>query len=236
MEIAVAAPTKVHRALLWRFVVGTGSGALTGLLIGGIGTRIAMLVLRLSSDAGLHGAQTDDGFEIGRISTETFFLLTVCGGLGAALGLAYVILRPALPARGRSLLVAAFVGLTMGADIVNPGSFDFSALDPKAFAVASFALVPGLTAFAMVKLTDRLLEVEPWSSKLLAIVLAVASLVLNVVLVAVAVAYLAVYVIQGRPRLVAPILRVGRIVVPVALAILSVAAGIELWRDASELM
>jgi hypothetical protein len=236
MEAGVRRETGEARELLWRFVVGMGVGALAGGVIGGIGTRAAMLVLRLASEDGFQGLDTDDGFVIGRVSTATFFLLTVTAGVGAALGLVYVLVRSALPGRGRSLVVSAFVGLFMGADIVNPNSFDFSALDPKLFAVASFTLLPGFAAFAMVKLVDRLLEVEPWSSRPLSALLVVASLVLNIVLVLVGLVYLALYALRRRSRVAEPVLRIARVVVPIVLVVLTVRAGVELWRDANALL
>jgi hypothetical protein len=41
---------------------GVSSGSVAGLLIGGVGGRLAMFVLRLTSDPALRGAKTDDGF------------------------------------------------------------------------------------------------------------------------------------------------------------------------------
>ncbi len=61
---------------------GVSAGFISGVLIGGVGGRLAMLVLRLTSDPALRGAQTDDGFTIGVFSTETLFLLGVTAGLG----------------------------------------------------------------------------------------------------------------------------------------------------------
>jgi hypothetical protein len=68
---------------------GVSAGFISGLLIGGVGGRLAMFLLRLTSDPALRGAQTDDGFTIGVFSTETLFLLGVTAGLGI-LGGAFV--------------------------------------------------------------------------------------------------------------------------------------------------
>ena len=38
---------------------------MAGLLVGGVGGRVAMLLLRLTSDPRLRGLETDDGFTIG---------------------------------------------------------------------------------------------------------------------------------------------------------------------------
>ena len=224
------------REVAWRFVVGAGAGAIVGVVIGGIAGRLAMLVLRLGSSDALHGATTDDGFVIGRISTATFFLLMVTGGLGAASGVVYVVIRRALPSRGRPLLLGVVAALVTGANIVDPKSFDFSALDPKAFAIVAFTVLPGLAAFTIAIVIERLLVVEPWSSRPLAIVLSIAALVLNIVLVVVAALAGAALGLRRAPVLADRLLSVARIVVPVALVAVAVRSGVDLWRDASALL
>jgi hypothetical protein len=47
------------------------AGFLAGVLIGGVGGRLAMLALRLTSGPSLHGVSTDDGFTIGRVSLQS---------------------------------------------------------------------------------------------------------------------------------------------------------------------
>lgn len=224
------------REVAWRFVVGAGAGAIVGVVLGGIGGRLAMLVLRLGSSNTLHGLATDDGFLVGRISTETFFLLIVAGGLGAASGVAYVAVRGALPSRGRPLQLGVVVALVTGADIVDPRSFDFSALDPKAFAIAAFTVLPGLAAFTIVMAIERLLAIEPWSSRPLAIVLSLAALVLNVVLVVVVAVAGVALGLRRSPVLAGRLLSVARFVVPVALVAVAARSGVELWRDANALL
>lgn len=220
----------------WRFLVGAGAGAIVGVVIGGIGGRLAMLVLRLGSSDTLHGLATDDGFTIGRVSTETFFLLMVAGGLGAASGVVYVAIRRALPSRGRPLLTGVVVALVTGADIVDPGSFDFSALDQKPFAIAAFTVLPGLAAFTVVTAIERLLVIEPWSSRPLAIVLSLAALVLNVVLVVVVAVAGVALGLRRSPVLADRLLSVARVVVPLALVAVAARSGVELWRDASDIL
>jgi hypothetical protein len=224
------------REVSWRFVVGAGAGAIVGVVMGGIGGRLAMLMLRVGSSDALHGATTDDGFVIGRISTATFFLLIVTGGLGAASGVVYVVIRRALPSRGSPLLLGVVAALVTGADIVDPGSFDFSALDPKAFAIVAFAVLPGLAAVAIAMVVERLLVVEPWSSRLLGIVLSIAALILNIVLVVVAALAGVALGLRRSPALADRVLSVARLVVPLALVAVAVRSGVELWRDANVLI
>ena len=86
-------------------LLGASSGALAGFLIGGVLGRIAMFVLRLTSPDAVMGRESDDGFTIGQISTETLFLIVVTTTLGALVGVAYVAARPAVP--GRWMIAAA---------------------------------------------------------------------------------------------------------------------------------
>jgi len=71
---------------------GVSAGFVAGVLIGGVGGRLAMLALRLTSDPSLHGVLTDDGFTIGRVSLETLFLLGVTAGLEVLQPLVAIIL------------------------------------------------------------------------------------------------------------------------------------------------
>jgi hypothetical protein len=90
---------------------GVSAGFLAGVLIGGVGGRLAMLALRLTSDPSLHGVSTDDGFTIGRVSLQTLFLLGVTAGLGMAGGLFYLVVRRWIPSRWRIPLMTLFFAL-----------------------------------------------------------------------------------------------------------------------------
>ena len=80
-------------AVAWWVLVGVGSGAIAGFLIGGVGGRLAMLLLRLTSPDLVIGMTSDDGFEIGVLSTSTLGLLAGMTLLGAVNGLLYAALR-----------------------------------------------------------------------------------------------------------------------------------------------
>jgi hypothetical protein len=90
------------RTVLARISVTCAIGALTGAVIGGVGGRLAMFVLRLMSDPSLHGRETDDGFTIGVISGATLFLVGLTAFLGVAGALVYAATRSWVPARLRS--------------------------------------------------------------------------------------------------------------------------------------
>src|SRR5439155_4938327 len=109
--------TPAVREMAWRCLVAIGAGAIVGLVIGGVGGRLVMLVLRLTSDSSVQGVLTDDGFRIGQFTTATIFLLTVTAGLGGATSALYLFVRGALPRPGRAIVWGLFMGLYGGADI-----------------------------------------------------------------------------------------------------------------------
>jgi hypothetical protein len=137
---------------------GVSGGFLPGVLIGGVGGRLAMLVLRLTSDPALRGAKTDDGFTIAVVSTQTLFLLGVTAGLGIAGGVFYLIVRGWLPDRGRVAMMSIFFGLVGGAGLVSADGLDFSRLSPLPLAVAMFIAIPVAYGAAMTWLTERMLR------------------------------------------------------------------------------
>jgi hypothetical protein len=195
-----------------------------------------MFGLRLTSSDAVLGVTTDDGFEIGQFTTATLFLLTVTAGLGGATGATYFVVRRALPKRGRVLLWAAVVGLFIGADLLKPQSLDFTLLSPQSFAVASFILLPAVAAFLIAFVLERLLVLEPWSSRRLTGVLALGALPLAPVLPVLLVLFGATLLLQRRPRLHTMALRLARVAVPLLLVVLAAISGDELWRDTREIL
>ena len=134
------------------------AGALSGLVIGGVGGRIAMLILRLTSDSTLHGLETDDGFTIGIVSTASFFLLIFTTLLGMVGGLVYLATRRWLPERSRAWLFAGLTGVVGATLIIRPGGIDFTRLDPLALAVAMFVAIPAAYGVTTSRLTERFLR------------------------------------------------------------------------------
>jgi hypothetical protein len=159
-----------------RLGAGIWAGLIPGLVIGGVGGRMAMFVLRLTSDPRLHGLETDDGFVIGKFTGDTVFLLLVGSALGAAGGVFYLIVRPWLPERTRSLAMAVLAALVGGAVVIRPDGIDFTLLEPLWLAIVMFVLLPGLYGFAMSLLAEKLLDdaagprLTGWASSLLPLV------------------------------------------------------------------
>lgn len=107
-------------AFVWRWLLlGGAAGGWAGLLVGGVGGRIAMFVLRLTSSASVRGIQSDDDFTIGQISGATAFLLAITTVLGMVVGIVLVSVRSQLPGLlGASLIVLA--AGTLGAERPSP--------------------------------------------------------------------------------------------------------------------
>ena len=79
----------------------TAAGALLGLLVGGVGGRLAMMLLAQLNPE-VHGRDSDDGFEMGQVSGATFNLLFVAmliGILGGAIYLALTLFSNAIIGR-----------------------------------------------------------------------------------------------------------------------------------------
>ncbi|MGE4032393.1 MAG: hypothetical protein AB7I08_19420 [Thermoleophilia bacterium] len=136
------------------------AGVIAGLAVGGIGGRVAMRVLVLTTDDRLDGITSDDGFAIDRFSVDTLNLVLACGLGGALAGGAYGLLRMAL--RGGRWVVAAgvavAVGASAGAAIVNVDGIDFILLEPLWLTVALFVALPAAWGSSVVLLTEWLLR------------------------------------------------------------------------------
>jgi hypothetical protein len=219
---------------------GVSAGFVSGLLIGGVGGRLAMLLLRLTSDPALRGAKTDDGFTIGVFSTQTLFLLGVTAGLGIVGGLFYLVVRGWIPERWRVVVMTVYVGLVGGTGLVRPDGIDFRALSPLPLAVAMFVAIAVAYGAAMPWLTERMLREDsvmrrrPWPWIVGLLPLAAANIVGILVL---GLAMLVLLVRRSAPTTIAawrsPIATwIGRML----LLVTAVISGAKLVRDSFEIL
>jgi hypothetical protein len=135
-------------------------GFLAGVLVGGVGGRIAMLILRLTSTPAVRGLESDDGFVIGQISAATVFLLILTGVLGAAGGLVYLAVRTWIPPRWRVAAAAVVAGALGGLAVIDPVGLDFTVLGPLSLAVAMFVALPAAYGALMSVWVERRLGAE----------------------------------------------------------------------------
>lgn len=153
------------RIAIARLGSGLMGGFLCGLVIGGIGGRLAMFLLRVTSDPALSGRETDDGFIIGSFTGSTFFLLIFTALIGLIGGLFYLIVRNWFSERTRPLMMGLLSAAVGGALIVRPDGIDFTELEPRPLAIALFVVIPALGGIAMSLLIERLLRSAEARSK-----------------------------------------------------------------------
>lgn len=136
------------------------AGTALGLLLGGIGGRIAMRILFLTTGDSVRGLMSDDGFEIGRFTASTIILLIFAAIAGAIAGAAYGLIRTvtAGPTWVVALGVSVAAGLGEGAVLVTTEGVDFRLLEPLWLAIALFVLIPAVWGASVVLLTQRLLR------------------------------------------------------------------------------
>lgn len=159
MSASVAQPgeTWVEAAVdvVRRLSAVTAAGGLLGLLVGGVGGRLAMsLLARLNPE--VSGVVSDDGFTMGRITGATFSLLllgTLLGVVGAGI---YFVLRHLMvgPRWFQVLSVSVGPAVVVGSQVVHTDGVDFT-LDPLLLAVGLFVLVPGVYGALLTVLAER---------------------------------------------------------------------------------
>ena len=156
--------------------LGAAAGGLGGVLIGGVVGRIAMFILRLTSDDFVRGIESDDGFTIGRFDlVSTLQLLGVTLLMGVIVGLIVIAGRPFFPKRGMPFAWALAGAITGGAILISPDGVDFTLLEPHWLAVALFIAIPALGAGLIAWLT----EVYPrfwWRKRKLSVLAALAAI------------------------------------------------------------
>jgi hypothetical protein len=138
----------------------TAAGGLLGLLVGGVGGRLAMMLLAQLNPE-VTGRESDDGFTMGQFTGATFNLLIIATLLGVVGGGFYFVLRGLLvgPRWFQILSISVGPAVVVGSQIVTTDGIDFT-LDPALLAVAMFVLIPGLYAALLTVLAERWLAAD----------------------------------------------------------------------------
>lgn len=158
----------VFGEVLDRLRVLVVAGVSVGVLVAGVGSRLAMFVLRLTSPDHVVGLTSDDGFTIGRFTLGGTYNLLV---LGAAVGIigaaAYRAVAPWLLGPGwfRRFTTAAASGAVVGSMLVHADGIDFRLLKPLWLAVGMFVVLPALFAVAIGIAVDRVSSPESWTDR-----------------------------------------------------------------------
>jgi hypothetical protein len=167
-------PSWIHalQRVVYRLGVVTVSGGLLGLVIGGVGGRLAMMLLaRLNPE--VTGLVSDDGFRIGQFTVAaTLNLLIFTTLIGVFGGGLYLVLRPLMigPRWFQLLSISVGAAIVVGAVLVHPAGVDFTFLRPVWLAVALFVAIPGAYAALLALLADRWLgatENPSWRLRIL---------------------------------------------------------------------
>jgi hypothetical protein len=139
------------------------AAAISGLLVGGVGGRLAMRYLAATNEED-SGAITDDGFVVGDITLGgTIQLLATSTQLALVGAALFILIRPLLlgPIWFRALTVATGTGVVLGAIVAHPG-VDFEALDPPLLAISLFVALPFAAAGVFCVLAYRWLRDDSW--------------------------------------------------------------------------
>ncbi|MEO5851059.1 MAG: hypothetical protein ABIQ15_00970, partial [Nocardioides sp.] len=158
-------PTRVGTAesAVRALAAATAAGAILGVVIGGVGGRIAMGFLA-SLNPEDKGVISDDGFQMGRITlggTAQFLLTALQFGLIA--GLIYLALR-SLAIGPRWVRIASLTAggtVVFGALVIHDG-VDFTLLQPAWLPVVLFLAIPLIYIPAAGILTERWLRPTSW--------------------------------------------------------------------------
>lgn len=143
---------------LWILIV---AGVPTGVLVAGVGSRLAMYVLRLTSPDGVRGLTSDDGFEIGRFTLGgTHNLLALGAAVGVVGAAAYQSVAPWLlgPRWFRRFTVAAASGAVVGSMLVHADGIDFRVLKPLWLAIGLFVALPTVFGLSIAAAVDRVAQ------------------------------------------------------------------------------
>jgi len=143
-----------------RLSVATAAGALSGLLVGGVGGRLAMMLLaRLTPETA--GVLSDDGFLIGQFTlSATLNLLAVATVLGVLGGGIFLVVRSLMigPRWFQILSISLGPAVVVGDMLVHTGGVDFTLLHPRWLAITLFVAIPGLYAALLTILCERWLH------------------------------------------------------------------------------
>jgi hypothetical protein len=193
--------------LLWLRIV-TIAGVAAGLLIIGIGARLAMLLLRVTSDDSIRGQTSDDGFVIGRFGfVDTYGLIQIGALVGPIGATTYLLLRPWLIGASwfRSVTIGLGAGAVGGTMLLHADGTDFRVLGPRWLSISLFIAIPALFGVAVGFAVEAVGAVEPrrtggWTRYVVALALGPAALLSYIFVAPVLFIYAAIRSTPPSPR------------------------------------
>jgi hypothetical protein len=143
-------------------------GISAGVILIGVGSRLAMLLLRVTSPGGVRGVKSDDGFIIGKVTLAGSYNLLL---LGAAFGIigaaAYLVVAPWLigPTWFRRLTTGLAAAVVVGSMLVHADGIDFTKLKPMWLAIGVFIALPGLFGALVGVVVDAVRKPGSWTAR-----------------------------------------------------------------------
>lgn len=144
------------------------AGIPVGVVVAGIGSRLAMSVLRLTSDESVIGITSDDEFVIGRFTLSGTLNLLVLGSIMGLIGAAvYQWVRPWLigPSWFALLTVGLAAGAVIGSMLVHADGVDFSLLTPTWLAISLFVALPAVFGVCIGLAVERVERPTSWTAR-----------------------------------------------------------------------
>ena len=144
------------------------AGIPTGALVVGLGSRIAMFVLRITSPDRVHGVRSDDDFVIGKVTIGgTYNLLQIGAAVGIIGAGVYMLVAPWLigPVWFRRLTTGLASAVVAGSMLVHDKGIDFHALQPTWLAIGLFVALPGLFGIAIAAAVDAVRRPDTWTAR-----------------------------------------------------------------------
>ncbi len=143
-------------------------GIPVGVLVVGIGSRLAMLLLRVTSPDRVRGVISDDGFTIGQFTLGGTYNLLM---LGAAVGIigagAYRMVAPWLigPIWFRRLTTGLASAAVVGSMLVHADGIDFTLLKPTWLAIGLFVALPGVFGALIGSAVEAVSKPDSWTAQ-----------------------------------------------------------------------
>ncbi len=219
------------------------AGLAVGIVVAGLGSRLVMFVLRLTSPDTVRGVTSDDGFMIGQVTfSGTYNLLVIGAAVGVIGAAAYIAVAPWLigPTWFRRATVGLTAGAVAGSLLVHADGVDFVLLQPRWLAVGLFVALPVAMGVALTIAVDRAARPDSWSaqgSRRLVVPVILTILVVPSVLVTIPVALVVAVLLPVRRTLLRPIQEsvIGTWVVRVVFLTFPVGGSIALGHDLAAL-
>ena len=143
------------------------AGILCGVVLIGLGSRLAMLLLRVTSPDSVIGLTSDDDFVIGRFTLAGTYNLLVLGAVFGVIGAgSYRLVARWLigPLWFRRVTVGLASAAVVGSMLVHAKGIDFVVLKPTWLAIGLFVALPGLFGTFIGSVVDSVERSDSWTA------------------------------------------------------------------------